>query len=201
MKLLVIRHGESEADLLDVHEGRADFSLTERGHRQAQAMAEYVAANYRIDRIYASTLTRAMQTARHLSDATGVPIQPEPDLMEFNNGLLAGLPHKEAAEEYPRVPDLPPDKSVYGQESLVEFRARAEKMLTKTLAETTDDETVAVVTHGGTINQLYHAFLWLPVKDGVFFSTADTGIHEWIVEPTERRVARANYDEHAKGIK
>lgn len=201
MKLLVIRHGESEADLLDVHEGRADFSLTERGHRQAQAMAEYVAANYRIDRIYASTLTRAMQTARHLSDATGVPIQPEPDLMEFNNGLLAGLPHKEAAEKYPRVPDLPPDKSVYGQESLVEFRARAEKMLTKTLAETTDDETVAVVTHGGTINQLYHAFLWLPVKDGVFFSTADTGIHEWIVEPTERRVARANYDEHAKGIK
>ena len=200
MLLLLIRHGESEADLLDVHERRADFALTERGHRQAQAMAEYVAANYHVDRIYASTLTRAMQTARHLSDATGVPIRSEHDLMEFNNGLLAGLPHKEAAEKYPRVPDLPPDKSVYGQESLVEFRARAEKMLTKTLAETTDDETVAVVTHGGTINQLYHAFLWLPVKDGVFFSTADTGIHEWIVEPTERRVARSNYDAHTKDI-
>ena len=200
MKLLVIRHGESEADLLDVHEGRADFALTERGHRQAQAMAEYVAANYRIDRIYASTLTRAMQTARHLSDATGVPISQEADLMEFNNGLLAGLPHKEAAEKYPRVPDLPPDKSVYGQESLVEFRARAEKMLAKILAEAADSETVAVVTHGGTINQLYHAFLWLPVKDGVFFLTADTGIHEWIVEPTERRVARSNYNAHTKDI-
>ena len=200
MKLLVIRHGESEADLLDVHEGRADFALTERGHRQAQAMAEYVAANYRIDRIYASTLTRAMQTARHLSDATGVPIRPEHDLMEFNNGLLAGLPHKEAAEKYPRVPDLPPDKSVYEQESLVEFRDRAEKMLTKILCEATDDETVAVVTHGGTINQLYHAFLKLPVKDGMFFSTADTGIHEWIVEQTERRVARSNYDAHTKDI-
>ncbi len=32
MKLLLIRHGESETDLLDVHEGRADFALTERGH-------------------------------------------------------------------------------------------------------------------------------------------------------------------------
>ena len=200
MKLLVIRHGESEADLLDVHEGRADFALTERGHRQAQAMAEYVAANYRIDRIYASTLTRAMQTARHLSDATGVPIRPEHDLMEFNNGLLAGLPHKEAAEKYPRVPDLPPDQSVYGQESLVEFRDRAEKMLAKILAEAANDETVAVVTHGGTINQLYHAFLKLPVKDGTFFSTADTGIHEWIVVPTECRVARSNYDAHTKDI-
>ena len=33
MLLLLIRHGESEADLLDVHEGRADFELTERGHK------------------------------------------------------------------------------------------------------------------------------------------------------------------------
>lgn len=32
MRILVIRHGESEADLLDVHEGRADFELTKRGH-------------------------------------------------------------------------------------------------------------------------------------------------------------------------
>ena len=107
---------------------------------------------------------------------------------------------QEAAEKYPPVPDLPPDQSVYGQESLVEFRDRAEKMLAKILAEAANDETVAVVTHGGTIDQLYHAFLKLPVKDGMFFSTADTGIHEWIVEPTERRVARANYDAHTKGI-
>ncbi len=46
MKLLIIRHGESEADLLDVYEGRADFSLTERGHKQAEAMADYVRTAY-----------------------------------------------------------------------------------------------------------------------------------------------------------
>ena len=68
------------------------------------------------------------------------------------------------------------------------------------LAEAANDETVAVVTHGGTINQLYHAFLKLPVKDGMFFSTADTGIHEWIVEQTECRVARSNYNAHTKDI-
>ena len=68
------------------------------------------------------------------------------------------------------------------------------------LDDLADSETVAVVTHGGTINQLYHAFLKLPVKDGMFFSTADTGIHEWIVEQTERRVARSNYDAHTKDI-
>ena len=30
MLLIIIRHGESEADILRVHEGRADFELTER---------------------------------------------------------------------------------------------------------------------------------------------------------------------------
>ena len=34
MILLIMRHGESEADLLDVHEGRADFELTDRGHME-----------------------------------------------------------------------------------------------------------------------------------------------------------------------
>ena len=48
MKLLIIRHGESEADILRVHEGRADFNLTERGHKQAEAMANYVAENFEI---------------------------------------------------------------------------------------------------------------------------------------------------------
>ena len=38
--ILLIRHGESEADLLKVHEGRADFSLTEQGKQQAAAMAK-----------------------------------------------------------------------------------------------------------------------------------------------------------------
>ena len=134
MKLLIIRHGESEADLLDVHEGRADFALTERGHRQAQAMAEYVAAKYHIDHIYASTLTRAMQTARHLSDATCVLIRPEHDLMEFNNGLLAGLPYDVAQEKYPPVENLPADRAVYGMESRLAFRRRAEAALTAIVA-------------------------------------------------------------------
>ena len=65
MILLIIRHGESKADILNVHEGRADFELTERGHRQADAMAEYVAKNFQLAKIYTSTLKRAAQTATH----------------------------------------------------------------------------------------------------------------------------------------
>ncbi len=38
----------------------------------------------------------------------------------------------------------------------MEFRDRAERILTKILAEASENDTVTVVTHGGTINQLYH---------------------------------------------
>ena len=200
MKLLVIRHGESEADLLDVHEGRADFALTERGHRQAEAMANYVADNYNISKIYASTLTRAKQTAQHLSDKTGISIAFDENLMEFNNGLLAGLPRAVVREKYPEVPDLPIDKAVYGQESQVEFRQRAENALSRILNEVEPDETIAVVSHGGMINQLYRSFFNMPVDCIYFFNTADTGIHIWSLTDKERRVIKANFDEHTKGI-
>ncbi len=200
MKLLVIRHGESEADLLDVHEGRADFALTERGHRQAEAMANYVADNYNISKIYASTLTRAKQTAQHLSDKTGISIIFDENLMEFNNGLLAGLPRAVVREKYPEVLDLPIDKAVYGQESQVEFRQRAENALSRIMNEAENDETIAVVSHGGMINQLYRSFFNMPVDCIYFFNTADTGIHIWSLTDKERRVIKANYDEHTKGI-
>lgn len=200
MKLLVIRHGESEADLLDVHEGRADFALTERGHRQAEAMAEYVANNYDISKIYASTLTRAKQTAGHLSEKTGIPIVFDENLMEFNNGLLAGLPRAVVREKYPEIPDLPIDKAVYGQESQVEFRQRAENALSRVISESQADETVAIVSHGGMINQLYRSLFEMPVDCKFFFNTADTGVHVWSLSDTERRVVKANFDEHTKGI-
>lgn len=200
MKLLVIRHGESEADLLDVHEGKVDFSLTERGHRQAEAIANYVAENYNISKIYASTLTRAKQTAGHLSNRTGIPIVFDENLMEFNNGLLAGLPRAVVREKYPEVPNLPIDKAVYGQESQVEFRQRAENALSRVISESQADETIAIVSHGGMINQLYRSLFEIPIDCKFFFNTADTGIHIWSVSDTERRVVKANFDEHTKGI-
>lgn len=200
MKIVVIRHGESEVDLLDVHEGRADFALTDRGHKQAEAMANYVAENFDISKIYASTLTRAKQTAGRLSDKIGIPIVFDEDLMEFNNGLLAGLPRAVVREKYPEVPDLPIDKAVYGQESQVEFRQIAENALSRILSEAKQDETIAVVSHGGMINQLYRSFFNMPVDCIYFFNTSDTGIHIWSLTDRERRVVKANFDEHTKEI-
>lgn len=195
MRLLIIRHGESVADLLNVHEGRADFELTERGHTQANKMSIYVKDHYHISKIYHSTLKRAAQTARHLADKTHAPLFPEEMLMEFNNGLIAGLKRDIANERYPEI-KVAVHKSVYEQESMLQFRYRAEYMLSKLLSENSEEETIAVVTHGGVINQLYRAFLRIPIDIDYFFHTGDTGIHEWLTLDNTRTVVRSNNLSH-----
>lgn len=196
MKLLIVRHGESEADILQVHEGRADFELTEKGHLQAQALAKYIKEKYTIEKIYASSLKRAYQTAQYIADVIGVPMEIDELLMEFNNGLIAGLSFEEADRKYPYIPNLPIHESVYEQESKLEFRHRAETVLSKIISENKDDATIVVVTHGGMINQLYHAFLKLPIQSEIVFCTGDTGIHEWVIADNQHRVVVANCMEH-----
>lgn len=195
MRLLIIRHGESQADLLNVHEGRADFELTDKGHKQAQAMSKWVSEHYQLSKIYCSPLKRAHQTAQYLSNETHTNLYIEELLQEFNNGLIAGLSREEAAEKYPYQPDLAIHESVYEQESELQFRYRAEYILSKILSENSDG-TIAIVSHGGMIYQLYRAFLGLPLNTDVFISTGDTGIHEWLIIDGKKIIKASNRADH-----
>ena len=198
MRLLLIRHGESEADILNVHEGRADFSLTSTGREQAKAMASWIHKRYKLDQIYSSTLKRARETADYLAKEFEQLIIEDELLMEFNNGDIAGLSHEEARRRFPEVKDLPIHETVYHQESKLDFRYRAEVMLSKLISSHKEDETIAVVTHGGMINQLYQSFLRLPIESGIVFPTDDTGIHEWIMKGERRIVRFASRCEHLR---
>lgn len=199
MKLLVARHGQSEADLKKVMEGRADFPLTAKGRRQAELLAGWITEHYRVDQIVTSPLIRAGQTAQLLREACGAPVSELPDLMEFNNGLLAGVPFSEVERRYPAVANIPPHESVYGQETRLAFRFRAEAVLSKILSDYESQDVVCLITHGGLINQLFRAFLKLPPDSGAWISTGDTGIHEWVVLGESRGITYLNSLDHLKG--
>ena len=192
MKLLIIRHGESEADILKVCEGWADFSLTEKGQKQAAAMSQYVAQHYQINKIYTSSLKIAIETASYLENETGISIIKTDKLREFNNGLRAGLPYNEAYQKYPKV-DVPIYTSLYEQESKLNFRMRIEAILSEILSQNANDSTIAIVTHGGAITQLYRAFLKLPIDSKVKFGTGDACLHEWTIEGDNHFIDRSNF--------
>ena len=196
MKIIVIRHGESLADILNVHEGRADFSLTDKGKAQAQKMANYLKSNYSVNKIYSSTLKRPFETHSVLCQTVNILFITNPDLMEFNNGKLAGLTHEVANILYPMNENIPFDQSIYEMESLKEFRQRSEKVLNEILSQTKDTDTIAIVSHGGMINRLYRSFLNMEYNVNVSYPTADTGIHLWEIENGKRTIVYSNLQKH-----
>lgn len=196
MELLVIRHGQSEADISNRIEGRADFPLTPLGEQQALLMAEWVKEFYIPDYILTSTLIQASRTAQILSNKTNIEVQYYTELMEFNNGLIAGLTKEEADVKYPPQKDKKPHERFYEQETFIEFRMRAETILSKIIYEYPCDKRIAIISHGGMINMLFRSFLNLPVNCDVSISTADTGIHLWKVDENKRHVVFLNSTKH-----
>ncbi|WP_409251014.1 histidine phosphatase family protein [Bacillus sp. SCS-153A] len=194
MEILLIRHGESEADILEVHEGRADFSLTERGRKQVKNITERVKNDFPPEFIWCSPLKRARETGEALARAVNCPIQFGEDLMEHNNGIQAGVPFKEA--ESIKMPVHPHERIEQG-ESALEFRLRIEMAFSKIVAES-KFERIAIAAHGGVITNLLRAFLKLPVDHSSWFLTGDTGIHLLEVRENSRVIHFMNDTSHLK---
>ena len=200
MELLLIRHGQSEADITDVLEGRADFSLTDLGEAQARKMAAYVAKAYPPAVILSSPLKRASQTARILQEEMGCDIKYYDDLMELNNGVLAGMPREEAAVKHPLPKGgRPVHIPIEGGESELDLRYRAERILRQILHDYEGTNRIAIVSHGGLISNLIQAFLHIPVGDFVF-ATGDTGIHLLELREDKRIIKFMNKEEHVVGL-
>ena len=193
----MIRHGQSEADLLGVHEGRADFPLTSLGQKQAEMMSTFVATNFPPEVILSSPLLRAKATAMSLREAVECDVILDEDLMKFNNGVLAGLSREVAAIQYPLPPNgRPPHISIENGESELEFRLRAEKVFHKIIHDYQDFNRVAIVSHGGLISQLIRSFLQLPNTGDFVFATGDTGIHLLEIKNKVRVVRFLNRQDH-----
>lgn len=200
MDLLIIRHGQSEADLLNMNEGRADFSLTQLGLRQAELMAEWVTANYQVGKLYSSPLRRASQTAMAIGKRANTQVIYDDDLMEFQNGLIAGMDRKEAQVKYPRPAVRRPHTLIYEMESDIQFRMRAETAFSKIIYENNPGETIAVVSHGGMINMLFQCFMQLPVSAEYYISSGDTGVHRWVINEKSRRIEFINSQVHLEPL-
>lgn len=202
-RLVLCRHGESLADLEPRRiEGSADFPLSDRGHRQAAALAGWLPQEYQIDRLITSPLQRAQQTAAKIAEAASIPLEVDPRLAERNTGRLAGLTHAEANERYPlRLPIRVHHRAPEGESYLDQFRRVADFYYETYYDQSLDGKTICVVAHGGTLNCLLDAAIGLPPLAEVDFNCADTCVHELQVQPGGRvRVQRLNATHHLAGM-
>ncbi|MBL0385058.1 histidine phosphatase family protein [Tumebacillus sp. ITR2] len=193
MQILLIRHGESEADILKVHEGRADYPMTDRGRAQARKMARHVLEKFPPDIIWASTLKRASETAEILQSAINCPIHFLDELREHNNGNLAGQPDHIGPFPW----ELQPHEK-HGEigESHIEFRGRAEQVFSYIRNQSQDHKRIAIVCHGGMISRLMESFLQTPVVQNLWTLSGDTAIHLIEFTPRGRLIHFTNNTNH-----
>ncbi|MFA5524942.1 MAG: histidine phosphatase family protein [Tissierellales bacterium] len=200
IELLLVRHGQSVADIEGRHEGRADFPLTDLGREQAEKLSEWLKERYSFDMIIASPLKRAKETAEIIGSKMNHSVIFNDDLMEWNNGVLAGLLREEAKRKYP-VPEGGRKyfQSVEKGESLIDFRGRAEHFLASLLHSIKDVEEktkICIVAHGGIITMLYRSFLNLPIDTNIWLASGDTGIHLWRIDGDRKVIVFSNKQEH-----
>lgn len=104
MKLVLIRHGESEWNKLNLFTGWTDVDLSEKGHEEAaQAGILLKQEGFDFDICYTSYLKRAVHTLNHILDGMDrawLPVVKSWKLNERHYGALQGVNKAETAEKY-----------------------------------------------------------------------------------------------------
>jgi broad specificity phosphatase PhoE len=164
--LILVRHGQTDANARGLLCGRADPPLTEMGFRQAKALANALPEGARI---VSSPLTRARQTAAVLAGAdpgaTAVSqVTVDPRWIEMDYGDLDGCHPSVLAEQRWRDWRADPHYVPAGGESLASVCARVREACSE-LAVTAATEDVVVVSH---VSPIKAAVTWaLGVGDEV----------------------------------
>jgi broad specificity phosphatase PhoE len=152
--LLLVRHGETDWNRDQRWQGHSDPPLNERGREQARRLAATLDPP---DRIYASDLARARETAAIVAERLRVPVTLDPRLRERGFGAWEGLTMPEIqaqfaadhtrwrAGEGPGAADAEPFEA---------FADRVGSFLQEVL-ERHPGEDVLIVAHGGTIRVIH----------------------------------------------
>lgn len=197
-QLLLIRHGQSTWNAEGRIQGWADPPLDEVGREQARKLARrLVSEGHGVTAIYSSPLARARQTAEEIARTLKLILQTDDRLKENNVGQLTGLSGPEIERQFPEwiarfhhpgrewVP--PP-----GGEDRDAFVDRAVAAMAS-IVDRHPEQTVAVVSHGGTLGVYLAHLLEMPVHRRLPFQFDNASLS--IVQVSEQRVRLVKFND------
>ena len=149
-KIYFTRHGQTIWNVENKICGATDIELTPKGHQQAIETGQRLAAQIQsgqihIDKILYSPLVRAAETARHISEQTGIPAFVEPRLKEQNFGRYESTPRHSDEFEYAKTQFI---NHFDGGESMLQLAQRIYNLLDE-VKNDPSDEVVMLVAHNG----------------------------------------------------
>ena len=157
MRIWFVRHGETEWNRTKRYQGHSDIPLNETGRRQAQETAALL-ANEPLMAVYASDLSRAVETAEAVAQPHGLQVQQNSALRELHFGLWEGLRYEQIMEKWADELSLMYEDPERGRapegEGFSDLAKRAWPALQAIREAHQEEEAIAVVAHGGTIRVL-----------------------------------------------
>ncbi|MBE6983732.1 MAG: histidine phosphatase family protein [Ruminococcaceae bacterium] len=161
--LYLIRHGESTSNVDKTFTGQLDAQLTELGRKQAGCIAGFFLGTH-IDRIFASDLSRAYETALPLSKISRVPVVKHTAFREIYGGKWEG-------EKFAQLQDMYPEDYAIWRNDISNARPTGGESIREIARRTTEAAEAIVKEHPGeTIVIASHA---VPIR--VMLSTWLTG--------------------------
>lgn len=190
-RLLLVRHGEIDANVSKRWHGSTDGPLTLRGIEQARRVAEHLARTRPdVTAVHTSPLRRARDTAVPIAAALAVPVVVTPGLAEYGIGVLEGETYADLAATHrffeQSVADV--DWAPPGGESLGAVGARVVAAWRAIRAAHAGGE-IVVVSHGAAIGIGLAVLLRDDPRAWSSYHLRNTSVTEIVLEPAPRLLA------------
>lgn len=189
LRLLIIRHGQTQWNLESRNQGHADIELNDTGVSQAKQIAEAL-RNETIDALYASDMKRTVATANEIKLQSNVEVIQDVRLRERDYGTWEGKTHEEIertdAEVLRAYRANPTINRSGGAETGIDVFMRAAYFLSDVLKRHKEG-TIAIVTHGGTGSALIAALIHGTPSTASCFRLSNCGITEITIDERGRR--------------
>jgi probable phosphoglycerate mutase len=205
LRLILLRHGESEMNRKGVHQGQLhNSSLSEEGIQQAKDVAKFL-ESLRIDFIFSSDMNRAVETAKIISKSFGkIEVVEDPRLREYTMGDFDNFPEdrdrlfrefyeKEFSKGISKYEIRPPNG-----ENIWDFIKRISSFL-RDIEKL--DRTILVVAHGGVNEVLFNLVQSLEKNDFKRYYQDNTCINELVFDNGSWKILSINNIDHLNLIK
>ena len=150
MRLVLVRHGETDWNKDRRYQGHTDLELNNMGVWQAERLRERL-AKYKIDGVYSSDLRRALATAQVIASNRELKVIPCKSLREIDFGEFEGMTFDEIQSRYPDWVPTNFDFTTHQGESLDQLASRVGTFISSLAEGYSDEKTVLVVSHSGTL--------------------------------------------------
>ena len=161
----IVRHGETVWNRNGRIQGHTDVPLGESGRRQVKMLAKRL-AGCSFSTVYASDLSRSIESAQVLSEGRDVSIETDSDLREFSYGEWEGLTLAEAEAREPttfakQLSLADRSFAAPGGEDATQLLDRVRRFHTRAMNRCNATDNLLIVAHGGPIRALLVCLLGL----------------------------------------